>query len=1150
MTLTETMMEYLSQPEAHQPLQEAAKSYELLELASLPLLQCEELQYPDWFLHSEAATRRMALGSLWALERTAVSAGGENLDRDNAGRLLMNVWHGVARDEPPGSGKQDALLRAALAAQLVGMPSVARALAASAGSLDPLSFGLQAVLSALLQKRIHALREISMGNETTLVDAIRLDTSLGHQALWVGESLCFKGFSIFAELLLQGRTKLLPRAFSSVRKGMDVLEDAGFVVETNTVRATLQIMQSIWNTSTWKCLASQSSAPIWTRYLSMLARGSLKDPDGSGVVELWRSQQEAVLKGLLGAKDIVVKVPTGAGKTLAAELAIVEGFSRNPNSKCLYIAPFRALADEVLASLSTHLSALGYQVAEDLGFQGPIAPLGDVSTHNTDVLIATPERARMLLGVDPSFFQNASTIILDELHLATDAGNERGALYEMLLARLTRSCPAARFVGLSAVLSDDTLADMAAWLSNNHGEKAPTVSSSWHPTESEILECYWPEHSSEGELVLWQDISQSKPSAEPMRLGTIEKLSLRPSTSGRRPLAFPANNNGRQNLTVLLASIFAQKGQVLIYCPQRGSLRGIAASLELLQSRCDEHLRKRPDEGSSPSPELLASFAEWYGPDQDERRWLEMGFAIHHALLPPTLRLALEEDFRKHRLWCLITTSTLSAGVNLPVDTIIFHSTNRFDRRADRSIPIRPEEFWNAAGRAGRPSQLEPGRVVFVSSTPEDRRMLRFFLDNKDDKRNPLESTLLKALRDNDFRQVSNVLDLEAMSILFETENREELEVASEQSWRSTLAHVEAVRQGVNAGPILAFIHDLEDGLITRNLSRDTLSAWSQTGLSAATCAQLDAATGEVSIQDIFTADTKCTSSSALKTMLPYCLGTHECNPHAEDSGRLSVIAMSWFAGASPAELDNLMSEEFPSKGRDRTLEMLHETIQYRLPWVLTGLITICSQRLSTPLAELPECLKYLPSMIRLGLPSPEACHLASAGIRSRKSILELERAFFEEKSVSEINTDIVDWLATPLGRRQASKSGVPDEELRRASLSHELSHSNAIRLEPGKSDYLPQSFIVPVNDRIAEALLSANLGAGSELELRHKQGAVEIVCASTTLGHIPHPWETLVALDLDIGRGLKAEFLGITLPTERQTTQVSIRLYRPDTLS
>jgi hypothetical protein len=325
------------------------------------------------------------------------------------------------------------------------------------------------------------------------------------------------------------------------------------------------------------------------------------------------------------------------------------------------------------------------------------------------------------------------------------------------------------------------------------------------------------------------------------------------------------------------------------------------------------------------------------------------------------------------------------------------------------------------------------------------------------------------------------------------------------------------------------------------------MSAWSQTGLSARTCAQLDAAATEPDIQEIFVAGTVHDATSALRIMLPYCLRTHECNPHDEGSDRLSAIAMNWLAGATPTDLgDSLAGEDL-----DEILKMLHEIIQYRLPWVLSGFIAVCSQKFGAPLTELPEYLRYLPSMLRLGLPSPEACHLASAGIESRKAILELEKAFFEEKSFSEINAaDIVGWLATPLGRAQASKSEVPDAELHRANLSRELLHSNAIRLEPGQSDYLPQSFVLIVPDRITKTLLSANFGSGSELELCHKGGVVEIAFANTTLGHVPHPWETLVALDLDIGRRVKAELLKITSPSAGWTTQASILLHRPNTLS
>ncbi len=45
--------------------------------------------------------------------------------------------------------------------------------------------------------------------------------------------------------------------------------------------------------------------------------------------------------------DVFVGAPTGSGKTICAEFAILRMFSAMPNGRCVYVTPSAALADEV-----------------------------------------------------------------------------------------------------------------------------------------------------------------------------------------------------------------------------------------------------------------------------------------------------------------------------------------------------------------------------------------------------------------------------------------------------------------------------------------------------------------------------------------------------------------------------------------------------------------------------------------------------------------------------------------------------------------------------------------------------------------------------------------------------------------------------------
>ena len=63
-------------------------------------------------------------------------------------------------------------------------------------------------------------------------------------------------------------------------------------------------------------------------------------------LSLYPPQLEAINAGLLTNKNFVVSVPTATGKTLLAELSIIEFYKENSDKKIIYLSPLRALSSE------------------------------------------------------------------------------------------------------------------------------------------------------------------------------------------------------------------------------------------------------------------------------------------------------------------------------------------------------------------------------------------------------------------------------------------------------------------------------------------------------------------------------------------------------------------------------------------------------------------------------------------------------------------------------------------------------------------------------------------------------------------------------------------------------------------------------------
>ena len=225
-------------------------------------------------------------------------------------------------------------------------------------------------------------------------------------------------------------------------------------------------------TSVWTELADHIARDaLWRRYALLSARGrgasALEARSGA---ELWESQITALRAGLLSDSNsgLAIRMPTSAGKTRIAELAILDTLSRPSKPQALYIAPFNALADEVESAMSGIFADLGFRVSSVLGNYYDIDDLEGSLVDSSDLLIITPEKLTLLLRTRPQHFENVGLVVLDEGHIIDS--NDRGIGYEILLTRLRQHLPDdARFLFLSAVISDENAADFAEWLCGDLG---------------------------------------------------------------------------------------------------------------------------------------------------------------------------------------------------------------------------------------------------------------------------------------------------------------------------------------------------------------------------------------------------------------------------------------------------------------------------------------------------------------------------------------------------------------------------------------------------------------------------------------------------------------------------------------------------------
>jgi hypothetical protein len=448
------------------------------------------------------------------------------------------------------------------------------------------------------------------------------------------------------------------------------------------------------------------SAGVWNtlrgRYISVLRSRDTAELD------LWPSQWEAAERCVDPADDLVVALPTSAGKTRVAELCILRALA--DGRRVVYVTPLRALSAQLEHTLGKTFRPLGHSVTALYGASG-VAAADVASLRDARIVVATPEKLDFALRVDPAVLDDVGLVVLDEGHMI--GLGTREIRYEVLVQRLLRrsDADARRIVCLSAVFSPDEeeasggdapaegeveastaapFRDFTAWLRSD--APGTPVSSPWRPTRQRAGVLVW-DAASGGRLVLAVDGEQ------PYVPGFVPPE----PAQGRRKKNFPKDAN---ELVVATAKAFLQDDhRVLIYCPRR-------ASVETLGDAALTAIRQGYFPGVLPADadltRALRIGREWLGEKHVALRALQHGIAIHHGTLPRAFLSEIEDLLQRRQLRLVIASPTLAQGIDLSCSVLIFRSLYR---TRDKVIP--PEEYANVVGRAGRAYVDLDGITVF-----------------------------------------------------------------------------------------------------------------------------------------------------------------------------------------------------------------------------------------------------------------------------------------------------------------------------------------------------------------------------------------------------------------------------------------------------
>ena len=427
----------------------------------------------------------------------------------------------------------------------------------------------------------------------------------------------------------------------------------------------------------------------------------------AGMDKLNRVQSKMYDSALFSSQNLLLCAPTGAGKTNVAMLTMLNiiGQHRSETSgeidlqsfKIVYVAPMKALVQEVVKNFAKRLSSYGITVRELSGDSS----LTRQQISETQVLVTTPEKWDIITrqGEGRAYTQLVKLMIIDEIHLLHD---DRGPVLENLVSRTIRQVEVTqepvRLVGLSATLPN--YADVATFLRVKHDKGLFFFDHSYRPVPLQQ-----------------QYIGVTERNA-------FKRFQLQNEICYEKALQQRKNNQ-----------------QMLIFVHSRAECAKTAKALRDLAIERDE-LEFFVREGAA-TQEILREELTTVK-HSDLKDILTSGFAIHHAGMARTDRELVEDLFADRHIGVLCCTATLAWGVNLPAHAVIIKGTQIYDPKKGRWSELSPLDVLQMLGRAGRPQYDTEGEGIIMTAHSE----LQYYLSLLN-LQLPVESHLIKALPDH-----------------------------------------------------------------------------------------------------------------------------------------------------------------------------------------------------------------------------------------------------------------------------------------------------------------------------------------------------------------------------------------------------------------
>ena len=398
-----------------------------------------------------------------------------------------------------------------------------------------------------------------------------------------------------------------------------------------------------------------------------------------------------------GDENVLVCAPTGSGKTVCAEFAILRLFSTTADAKCVYIAPKDEIALNMFTLWTERLGGLtvgraGIRVVQFTG--DSTADLKLLESGNLIISTALNWDAISRRWKQRKNVQNVSLYVVDELHLL---GGTEGPPLEVVVSRaryvaaqLDRKV---RIVGLSSSLANSK--DVGDWLGAKH-------------------------HS----------IYNFAPDVRPVPL-EVHIHGFEASHFGSRLLAM-----AKPTYNAIVGH--SPDKPAIVFVPSRKQAQLTAIDLITYASASGESSRFLRIQSEKMSV-VLETIKE---PALAQTLAQGVGF-IHDGLLKSD-RSRVEALYRDGVIGVLVCPRNLCWSVPAPAHLVVVMDTVYYEGREHRFVDYSITDVMQMLGQACRPLQDDMGRCVVLCHSPKKEYLKKLLHDPL-----PIESHLDQFMHDH-----------------------------------------------------------------------------------------------------------------------------------------------------------------------------------------------------------------------------------------------------------------------------------------------------------------------------------------------------------------------------------------------------------------